>query len=87
MQVREQPADWTEAGAHVVINGVYRIPLPLEIVGLHAVNVYALVDGNDLTVIDSGWSSPSTRAALDAALGVVTREVVTARLLEAGRTS
>ena len=36
--------DWTEAGAFPVAPGVHRIPLPLPMDGLRAVNVYVIED-------------------------------------------
>jgi glyoxylase-like metal-dependent hydrolase (beta-lactamase superfamily II) len=47
---------WTEAGAYPVGAGVYRIPLPLPQDGLRAVNVYAIADGDQVVLIDSGWA-------------------------------
>ena len=49
----------------------YRIPLPLPNDGLRAVNVYALVHGADLLLIDSGWAIPGARAVLDQALAAL----------------
>lgn len=61
-------ADWTTAGVYEVREGLYRIPLPLPSDGLRAVNVYALRDGDHLTMIDAGWSIPEARAVLDKAV-------------------
>ncbi|MFG2007064.1 MBL fold metallo-hydrolase [Spirillospora sp. NPDC048911] len=66
--LREQPADWTEPGAHPVAPGVHRIPLALPIPSLHAVNVYVIEDPDGLVVVDSGWSMPDSRKALKDAL-------------------
>lgn len=71
MPLDDRPEDWTEPGAYRVADGVHRIPLPLEIDGLHAVNVYAIEDAGTLTVIDSGWAGAKTRAALDAGLAAL----------------
>jgi glyoxylase-like metal-dependent hydrolase (beta-lactamase superfamily II) len=60
--------NWTEPGTFEVAPGIYRIPLPLPNDGLRAVNVYALVDGDDLTLIDSGWAITEARAVLDKGL-------------------
>jgi glyoxylase-like metal-dependent hydrolase (beta-lactamase superfamily II) len=60
--------DWTTAGAFEVAPGVHRIPLPLPNDGLRAVNVYAVVDGDGLVVIDSGWAIPRARELLGEAL-------------------
>lgn len=59
---------WTEPGVYVVAPGVYRIPLPLPNDALRAVNVYALTDGSDLVLIDSGWALEQARDLLSAAL-------------------
>ena len=61
-------ADWTTPGVYEVTPGMYRIPLPLPSDGLRAVNVYALRDGDQLTMIDAGWSIPEARALLDKAV-------------------
>jgi len=75
---------WTEPGAHEVVPGVYRIPLPLPNDGLRAVNVYAIHGGQDLTLVDGGWalaeSEQRLKAALstlDAGLADITRFLVT----------
>lgn len=60
----EQPADWTEPGAHPVAPGVHRIPVPLPTDGLKAVNVYAIDDPDGVVLIDSGWAMPDTEKAL-----------------------
>ncbi len=64
----EQPTDWTEPGAHRVAPGVHRIPLPLPIASLHAVNVYVIEDPSGLVVVDSGWAMPDTRTSMERAL-------------------
>jgi glyoxylase-like metal-dependent hydrolase (beta-lactamase superfamily II) len=65
--------DWTRPGAFEVAAGVYRLPLPLPNDGLRAVNVYALVSGTGLMLIDSGWAIAGARAVLDEALGALGR--------------
>lgn len=62
--VVEQPTDWTEPGAHPVAAGVHRVPLPLPIPSLHAVNVYVIEDPGGLVVVDAGWAMPDARASL-----------------------
>ncbi len=61
--------DWTAPGAHLVADGVYRIPLPLPDDALRAVNVYAVRDGGHLVLVDGGWalaeSEESLRRSLD----------------------
>jgi glyoxylase-like metal-dependent hydrolase (beta-lactamase superfamily II) len=76
--VPDQPDDWTEPGAYRVLDDVWRLPLPLPSNGLRAVNVYVARDEDGLTLVDSGWASPDTAAALDrglAALGHTTADV------------
>jgi glyoxylase-like metal-dependent hydrolase (beta-lactamase superfamily II) len=62
--LHEQPAEWTEPGAHPVTDGVHRIPVPLPTDGLKAVNVYAIDDPDGVVLIDSGWAMPDTEKAL-----------------------
>ena len=59
---------WTEPGAFEVAAGVHRIPLPLPMDGLRAVNVYALETEEGLTLVDGGWAVEAARARLDDAL-------------------
>jgi len=47
---------WTDPGAYEVASGVFRIPLPLPSDNLKAVNVYALIDGDHLVLVDAGWA-------------------------------
>jgi glyoxylase-like metal-dependent hydrolase (beta-lactamase superfamily II) len=61
-------ADWQEPGAHEVAAGIYRIPLPLPMDGLRAVNVYAVVHGSSVTMIDAGWAIEESRALLEQSL-------------------
>jgi glyoxylase-like metal-dependent hydrolase (beta-lactamase superfamily II) len=61
--------EWTEPGAYQVAPGVHRIPLPLPTDGLRAVNVYTVADGDELTLIDSGWAITEARGVLERALG------------------
>lgn len=46
--------EWMRPGAYEVAPGVHRIPLPLPNDGLRAVNVYAITDGDGLTLVDGG---------------------------------
>lgn len=67
----EQPTDrdaWTRPGAFEVAPGIHRIPLPLPNDGLRAVNVYAIVEGDRLTLIDGGWAIEAAETALARAL-------------------
>jgi glyoxylase-like metal-dependent hydrolase (beta-lactamase superfamily II) len=76
--------NWTEPGVYEVADGVFRIPLPLPSDGLRAVNVYAIRDGDELVLIDSGWAIAEAKdtlrtalAGIDAGLGDVRRFLVT----------
>jgi glyoxylase-like metal-dependent hydrolase (beta-lactamase superfamily II) len=60
-----------EPGAFEVAPGVHRIPLPLPNDGLRAVNVYAIADGDELVLIDSGWALDEARDRLEQALGAI----------------
>jgi glyoxylase-like metal-dependent hydrolase (beta-lactamase superfamily II) len=59
---------WIEEGAFAVAPGVHRIPLPLPMDGLRAVNVYAVEAAEGLVLIDSGWALASSRDQLDRSL-------------------
>jgi glyoxylase-like metal-dependent hydrolase (beta-lactamase superfamily II) len=62
---------WSRPGAETVAPGVVRVPLPLPFDALRAVNVYVLVDGDggdDLTLVDGGWSLTRSRELLREAL-------------------
>lgn len=74
-RVIEQPDDWTEPGAWPVVPGVHRIPLPLPMDGLRAVNVYVLTGDDGLTLIDGGWAIPEARHRLAAGLQALGAEV------------
>lgn len=60
--------EWMRPGAYEVAPGVHRIPLPLPNDGLRAVNVYAITDGDALTLIDGGWALDEAREQLNAGL-------------------
>lgn len=66
---------WTEPGAWQVAPGIHRIPLPLPMDGLRAVNVYAIETDSGLTLIDGGWAIEVSRNLLDEALGSLGRSV------------
>lgn len=68
MRLRPQPSGWTDRGAHEVLDGVHRIPLPLPLVGLPAVNCYVLEGPHGLVLIDPGWASDEGEEALRSGL-------------------
>jgi glyoxylase-like metal-dependent hydrolase (beta-lactamase superfamily II) len=56
---------WTEPTAEEVAPGVHRVPLPLPMDGLRAVNVYVMETPGGLTCIDAGWAVAESRQALE----------------------
>ena len=62
---------WTEPTAELVAPGIHRIPLPLPQDGLRAVNVYAIEDGDRLTLIDGGWAIPAATETFAASLDLI----------------
>lgn len=63
--------DWARPGVFQVAAGVFRIPLPLPLDGLKAVNVYAVVDDQGAVLVDSGWAVAEARQALEKALAAL----------------
>jgi glyoxylase-like metal-dependent hydrolase (beta-lactamase superfamily II) len=61
-------ADWSDPGPVAVAPGIHRIALPMPEDGLRAVNVYAIEDGQHVTMIDGGWAVPTARVELEKAL-------------------
>ncbi|MGN6161542.1 MAG: MBL fold metallo-hydrolase [Marmoricola sp.] len=59
---------WTEPGAHPVAPGVTRIPLPLPMDGLRAVNVYVTETPTGLVLIDGGWAIPESRSQFESSM-------------------
>ncbi|GAA1134808.1 MBL fold metallo-hydrolase [Nocardioides aquiterrae] len=59
---------WSKEGAWRVADGIHRIPLPLPMDGLRAVNVYAIETDEGLTLIDGGWSIEVARDLLERCL-------------------
>ncbi len=66
---------WEQPGAFQIGEGVYRIPLPLPNDGLRAVNVYAIADGEQVVLVDSGWALDESRAQLEKALATIGYEL------------
>jgi glyoxylase-like metal-dependent hydrolase (beta-lactamase superfamily II) len=60
--------DWTEPGAHQVAPGVHRMPLPLPMDGLRAVNVYVIETSDGLVLVDGGWAIPESRELFERSL-------------------
>ena len=60
---------WTEPAVEDLGGGIYRIPLPLPLDGLKAVNVYAITDPGGVDLIDAGMAIVAARERLTAALG------------------
>lgn len=59
---------WAAEGAWRVADGVWRIPLPLPMDGLKAVNVYVIETEEGLTLVDGGWAIPVARELLERCL-------------------
>jgi len=59
---------WAEPGVEDLGGGVHRIPLPLPIEGLKAVNVYAITDPGGVDLIDAGIALVPAREQLAAGL-------------------
>lgn len=59
---------WTAEGAWQVAPGVHRIPLPLPMDGLRAINVYVVEADDGLVLVDGGWAIPEARELLDTSL-------------------
>lgn len=59
---------WSAEGAWRVTEGIHRIPLPLPMDGLKAVNIYVIETDDGLTLIDGGWAIEVARDLLDRCL-------------------
>lgn len=59
---------WTVEGAWQVEPGIHRIPLPLPMDGLRAINVYVIETDDGLTLVDGGWAIPVARDLLERCL-------------------
>ena len=59
---------WSAEGAWQVCDGIHRIPLPLPMDGLKAINVYVIETDEGLTLVDGGWAIPEARELLDRSL-------------------
>src|SRR4051794_38179237 len=66
---------WTEPGVELVAPGVHRVPLPLPMDGLRAVNVYVLETDDGLTCIDAGWAIAASRELLETGLRSIGHQV------------
>lgn len=59
---------WSAEGAWRVADGIHRIPLPLPMDGLKAVNVYVIETPDGVTLIDGGWAITEARELLERCL-------------------
>lgn len=59
---------WSDPGAYPVADGVHRIPLPLPMDGLKAVNVYVIETEDGLTCVDGGWAIEVARKQFEESL-------------------
>jgi glyoxylase-like metal-dependent hydrolase (beta-lactamase superfamily II) len=62
---------WAIEGAWRIDERTLRIPLPLPLDGLRAVNVYVLEGEDGLTLVDGGWAVTEGREALERSLATV----------------
>jgi glyoxylase-like metal-dependent hydrolase (beta-lactamase superfamily II) len=60
---------WADSDIEDLGGGIRRIPLPLPMAGLKAVNVYALVDTDGVDLVDAGMAITQAREQLLTALG------------------
>ena len=60
--------EWAEPGVYPVAPGVTRIPLPLPMDGLRAVNVYVLETDHGLVLVDGGWAIPESRSLFESSV-------------------
>ena len=67
-QVAADRYAWAEPEVEDLGGGVYRIPLPLPLDGLRAVNVYAITDPGGVDLIDAGIALVPAREQLTAGL-------------------
>ena len=67
-QVAADRYAWAEPEVEDLGGGVYRIPLPLPLDGLRAVNVYAITDPGGVDLIDAGIALVPARERLTAGL-------------------
>jgi len=75
MRLSPQPSGWTERGAHEVVDGINRIPVPLPLAGMPAVNCYVVEGPDGLVLVDPGWASDQAEEALSAGLAELGRQV------------
>ena len=59
---------WTEPGVEDLGGGIYRIPLPLAMDGLRAVNIYAITDAEGVDLIDGGIALVQAQEQLERGL-------------------
>ncbi len=66
---------WADPGAWECAPGVHRIPLPLPMDGLKAVNVYVMESEDGLTLVDGGWAIEVARDLLESGLAGIGHSV------------
>jgi len=70
---------WILPGPETVVPGVHRIPLPLPMDGLRAVNVYVIEDGDGLVLVDGGWALEVSRELLERSLADIGHQLTDIR--------
>ena len=71
--------EWTDSGPESVAPGVHRLPLPLPLDGLRAVNVYVLDTDDGVVLVDSGWALLESRLALRRGLRLLGHDLADVR--------
>lgn len=56
---------WANPGVSRIEDGVYRLPLPIPSQGLRAINVYLIESAEGWVVVDGGWQTADSAAALE----------------------
>lgn len=69
--VEEAERRWFDPGPETIAPGVHRVPLPLPMDALRAVNVYVLESSHGLVLIDGGWALEESKRVLADALRVL----------------
>ena len=57
--------EWAQPTVDEVVDGVFRIPLPMPGNPLEAVNVYAMTGPDGVAMIDGGWAAPGAIERLE----------------------
>jgi len=70
---------WADPGVETISPGIHRIPLPLPMDGLRAVNVYVIEGADGIVMIDGGWALDVSRELLERSLARIDRTLADIR--------